>query len=83
MLLGKWFKRTGKRDQIFLTSKFGFAKGFADPTVIDSSREYCKKSCQESLDRLGTDYIDLYYMHRANPATPIEDTMRGLAELKR
>uniref|UniRef100_A0A8H7N3H6 NADP-dependent oxidoreductase domain-containing protein n=1 Tax=Bionectria ochroleuca TaxID=29856 RepID=A0A8H7N3H6_BIOOC len=83
VLLGKWFKRTGKRDQIFLTSKFGFAKGFADPTVIDSSGEYCKKSCQESLDRLGTDYIDLYYMHRANPATPIEDTMRGMAELKR
>ncbi|KAF5707604.1 alcohol dehydrogenase [Fusarium mundagurra] len=81
-LLGKWFKRTGKRDQIFLATKFGFAKGMADLSAIDSSGEYCKKACAESLRRLGTDCIDLYYMHRANPKTPIEETMRAMAELK-
>ncbi|KAH6652464.1 putative aldo/keto reductase [Truncatella angustata] len=79
-LLGKWFKRTGKRDQIFLATKFGFIKGsHAD---IDSSAGYCKKACAESLKALGVDCIDLYYMHRANAKTPIEDTMRGMLELK-
>ncbi|KAF9770821.1 hypothetical protein IL306_011568 [Fusarium sp. DS 682] len=82
VLLGKWFRRTGKRDQILLATKFGFAKGTADMSVIDSSGEYCKKACAESLKRLGTDCIDLYYMHRANPKTPIEETMRAMAELK-
>ncbi|KAJ4196217.1 hypothetical protein NW759_016403 [Fusarium solani] len=82
-LLGKWFKRTGMRDQIFLATKFGFSKGMADHTAVDSSAEYCKKACLASLRRLGTDHIDLYYMHRANPETPIEETMRAMAELKK
>jgi aryl-alcohol dehydrogenase-like predicted oxidoreductase len=79
-LLGKWFKRTGKRDQIFLATKFGFLKG--SYTDIDSSAAFCKKACADSLKLLGTDYIDLFYMHRANPKTPIEETMRALLELK-
>ncbi|KAI8625480.1 putative aldo/keto reductase [Xylariaceae sp. FL1651] len=79
-LLGKWFKRTGKRDQIFLATKFGFVKG--SMSEIDSSAAYCKKACAESLKSLGVDYIDLYYVHRANPNTPIEETMRALLELK-
>jgi aryl-alcohol dehydrogenase-like predicted oxidoreductase len=54
----------------------------ADVTAIDSSGEYCKKACAASLSRLGTDYIDLYYVHRANPNTPIEETMRALVELQ-
>ncbi|KAI3571630.1 NADP-dependent oxidoreductase domain-containing protein [Fusarium oxysporum f. sp. albedinis] len=82
-LLGQWFKRTGKRDQIFFASKFGFFKGLVDPTAIDSSAEYCKKACAATLSRLGTDYIDLYYMHRANPNTPIEETMRAMVDLKK
>jgi aryl-alcohol dehydrogenase-like predicted oxidoreductase len=41
-----------------------------------------KKAFAESLEALGTDYVDLYYMHRANPSTPIEETARALAELK-
>ncbi|TAQ83051.1 hypothetical protein B7494_g8625 [Chlorociboria aeruginascens] len=61
-LLGKWFKRTGKRDQIFLASKFGYASK-TDFSLIDSSAAY-------------------YYMHKANTKTPIEETMRALAELK-
>jgi aryl-alcohol dehydrogenase-like predicted oxidoreductase len=81
-LLGKWFKKTGKRNQIFLATKFGIVKGVPDYSQIDSSAEYIKKACAESLRLLGTDYIDLYYMHRANPKTPIEETMRALKELK-
>lgn len=80
-LLGKWFKRTGKRDQIFLSTKFGFIKG--STTDIDSSAAFCKEACAASLKTLGIDYIDLYYMHRANPKTPIEETMQALVELKR
>jgi aryl-alcohol dehydrogenase-like predicted oxidoreductase len=81
-LLGKWFKRTGKRDQIFLATKFAFVKGDPTFTKIDTSGAYCKKACAESLRILGVDQIDLYYMHRANPKTPIEETMRAMAELK-
>ncbi|KAI0437158.1 putative aldo/keto reductase [Xylaria telfairii] len=80
-LLGKWFRRTGKRSQIFLATKFGFVKG-GGWSAIDSSTAQCKKACAESLKILGVDSIDLYYMHRANPNTPIEETMRALAELK-
>lgn len=59
-MLGRWFKRTGKRDEIFLTSKFGIVmdakfqfKG------INSSAEYCRQECEASLKKLGTDCIDL------------------------
>lgn len=58
-LLGKWFKRTGKRDQIFLASKFGIQMEGMQFKGIDSSGEYCKKACEKSLKRLGVDYIDL------------------------
>jgi aryl-alcohol dehydrogenase-like predicted oxidoreductase len=81
VLLSKWFKRTGKRSQVFLASKFGFLKGSLTHEV-DSSPEYAKVACAESLRTLGTDYIDLYYVHNANPSTPIEATMRALKELK-
>lgn len=57
-LLGRWFKRTGKRNDIFLASKFGFVKG-SKTLEIDSSGEYCKKACDESLRLLDTEYIDL------------------------
>ncbi|KFA55146.1 hypothetical protein S40293_08678 [Stachybotrys chartarum IBT 40293] len=80
-LLNKWFRHTGKRDEIFLSTKFGFTIG-ASGLGVDSSAAYCKKACSESLRRLGIDSIDLYYMHHANPKTPIEETMRALKELK-
>ncbi|RYP05771.1 hypothetical protein DL764_003588 [Monosporascus ibericus] len=80
-LLGKWIKRTGKRDQVFLATKFGLIqKGHS--FEVNSSAAYCKQACAESLKRLGVDSIDLYYMHSANRETPIEETMRALAELK-
>lgn len=58
VLIGKWFKKTGKRSEIFLASKFGFVKG-STTYEIDSSGEYCKKACEESLKLLDTEYIDL------------------------
>lgn len=64
-LLGKWFRRTGKRDQIFLATKFGFVQG-GKPHEINSSAEYCKKACEASLKRLGVDSIDL--CSHLNPA---------------
>ena len=57
-MLAKWFKRTGKRDDIFLASKFGFVKG-SKTFEVDSSGEYCKESCNETLRNLGIDSIDL------------------------
>ncbi|KAK0643686.1 putative aldo-keto reductase [Cercophora newfieldiana] len=80
-LIGRWFKRTGKRDDIFLATKFGYVKGGPLHT-INSTGTYCKKACAESLKELGIDSIDLYYLHQADPDTPIEDTMRALAELQ-
>ncbi|KAL9090667.1 MAG: hypothetical protein Q9165_005155 [Trypethelium subeluteriae] len=82
-LLGKWFRRTGKRNEIFLATKFGIV---ADKDLLkprfDSSAKYCKEACEKSLEALGIDCIDLYYVHRVNPETPIEETMRVLVELK-
>ena len=57
-LLAKWFKKTGKRDQIFLASKFGYVRG-SKTLEIDSSAQYCKKACDETLKALGIDCIDL------------------------
>ncbi|KAL9106238.1 MAG: hypothetical protein Q9227_008706 [Pyrenula ochraceoflavens] len=81
-LVGKWFKRTGKRNEIFLSSKFGIDMDGLQFKGVNSSAEHCKRSCEASLERLGIDSIDLYYVHRINPNTPIEETMRALAELK-
>lgn len=57
-LLGKWFKRTGKRNDIFLATKFGFVKG-SKTYEVDSTGAYCKKACDASLRALGVDTIDL------------------------
>ncbi|KAK0200332.1 NADP-dependent oxidoreductase domain-containing protein [Desarmillaria ectypa] len=76
LLIGKWFKRTGKRNEIFLTSKFGITQngGRGDP-------EYVKQQCAKSLERFGVDYIDLYYQHRPDRNVPIEHTVAAMAEL--
>jgi aryl-alcohol dehydrogenase-like predicted oxidoreductase len=49
---------------------------------INSTGDYCKTACHETLERLGVDYLDLYYAHRVNPGTPIEETVRAMADLK-
>ncbi|KAJ7254985.1 Aldo/keto reductase [Mycena haematopus] len=78
-LIGKWFKRTGKRAEIFLCSKFG-ATGVPQKRTIDGSPAYAKTAIELSLKRLGVDYIDLYYLHRADVNTPIEHTVAAMAE---
>ena len=72
----------GRRDKITLATKFGVARGEDGSWQgIKGSADYVKASCDASLKRLGTDYIDLYYQHRVDPKTPIEETVGALAEL--
>ena len=73
---------SGRREQFFVASKFGI-KLEADPPrrSIDGSPAYVHSACEASLRRLGCDYIDLYYQHRVDPRTPIEDTVGAMAEL--
>jgi len=74
-----------RRDEFVLATKFG--NRVEDPEnltgrrFVDSSGPWAKQACEESLRRLGTDRIDLYYMHRRNPDTPIEETVAALADL--
>ena len=66
-LLGKWFKRTGKRSEIFLATKFGFRTGGSwedNAFRIDGTPEYTREAIDNSLKRLGVDYVDLWYLHR-------------------
>ncbi|KAK2459928.1 hypothetical protein APHAL10511_008057 [Amanita phalloides] len=77
-LLGKWFKRTGKRDEIFLATKFGFLGASG---VITGKPEYVKVAFEKSRKRLGVETVDLYYLHRADVNVPIEHTVGAMAEL--
>jgi aryl-alcohol dehydrogenase-like predicted oxidoreductase len=73
----------GRRDQIVLATKFGIVRDPKNPNVrgVNGKPEYVRQACDASLKRLGTDYIDLYYQHRVDPNTPIEDTVGAMAEL--
>ena len=75
----------GRRDQVFLATKFGIVRDPNDKMVraIDGKPDYVKHACDASLKRLGVDVIDLYYQHRVDPATPIEDTVGAMADLVR
>jgi len=87
MLVGQFAR--GKRDRIVICSKFGVVRdphgpdGSTYDRGIDNSPAYMRRCCEESLSRLGVDVIDLYYVHRTDPAVPIEDTVRALADLIR
>ncbi|HJQ83689.1 MAG TPA: aldo/keto reductase [Candidatus Binatia bacterium] len=74
----------GRRDRVVLATKFGIVRG-DDPRAraINGRPEYVRASCEGSLRRLGVETIDLYYQHRVDPATPIEDTVGAMAELVR
>ena len=73
----------GNRDKITLATKFGIVRDPANPSVrsLNGRPEYVKQACENSLKRLGTDIIDLYYLHRVDPDTPVEDTVGAMAEL--
>ena len=79
-LVGRAIK--GRRDDVVLATKFGLVShAGAGPGVLDSSPANIRAAAEGSLKRLGTDRIDLYYQHRVDPDTPIEDTVGALAEL--
>jgi aryl-alcohol dehydrogenase-like predicted oxidoreductase len=79
-LVGKAIK--GRREQVVVATKFGLVShAGGGPGVTDSSAANVRTAVEGSLKRLGTDYIDLYYQHRVDPNTPIEETVGVLAEL--
>ena len=80
-LVGRAIK--GKRDQIVLATKFGILRDASNPNIrgVSGKPDYVKKSCEGSLKRLGVEHIDLYYQHRVDPHTPIEETVGAMAEL--
>src|SRR3984885_13857107 len=81
ILVGKTIKP--RRDEVFLATKFANLRKKEDPAYwgISGKPEYVKAACDASLKRLGIDHIDLYYQHRVDPQTPIEDTVGAMADL--
>lgn len=82
-LVGRAIK--GKRDQVVLATKFGIMRDSSNPAKrgVNGRPEYVRAACEGSLKRLGVEYIDLYYQHRVDPNTPIEETVGAMAELVR
>ncbi len=80
--VGKAIK--GRREEVFLATKFGFVTGTGNTArAIDGSPQYVRKACEASLERLGVDDVDLYYLHRVDASVPIEETVGAMAELVR
>jgi len=73
----------GRREQFTLATKFGFEVDDAENWTggYNGRPEYVRKSIERSLRNLGTDYVDLYYLHRVDPATPVEDTVGAMSRL--
>src|SRR3954468_8747152 len=80
-LVGKAIR--GRRDGLIIATKFGIVRDPANPHArgVSGKPDYIRKACEGSLKRLGTDYIDLYYQHRVDRDTPIEETVAAMAEL--
>jgi aryl-alcohol dehydrogenase-like predicted oxidoreductase len=80
-LVGRAIK--GKRDKVVLATKLGIVRDPNNPNVrgVNGKPDYIRQSCEGSLRRLGVETIDLYYQHRVDPATPIEETVGALAQL--
>ncbi|HXG94985.1 MAG TPA: aldo/keto reductase [Blastocatellia bacterium] len=80
-LVGQAIK--GRRDEVIIATKFGIVRSPTDPNVrlVSGRPEYVRSSCEGSLKRLGIETIDLYYQHRVDPNTPIEETVGAMAEL--
>jgi aryl-alcohol dehydrogenase-like predicted oxidoreductase len=72
-----------RRDRVVLATKFGIVRDASDPSKrgVSGRPDYVRSSCEGSLKRLGVETIDLYYLHRVDPATPIEDTVGAMAGL--
>jgi aryl-alcohol dehydrogenase-like predicted oxidoreductase len=80
-LVGKAIR--GKREQLIIATKFGIVRDPANPQArgVSGKPDYIRRSCEGSLKRLGIDHIDLYYQHRVDRDTPIEETVGAMAEL--
>ncbi|MGE8177462.1 aldo/keto reductase [Pseudomonas fluorescens] len=80
-LIGKAI--AGKRDQVFLASKFGIVRDSTNPTArgVDGRPEYIRAAIDGTLKRLGVDTLDLYYQHRVDPDVAIEETVGAMADL--
>ncbi len=80
-LVGRAIK--GRRDKIVLATKFGIVRDPNNPNVrgVSGKADYVRKACEASLRRLGVETIDLYYQHRVDPNTAIEETVGAMAEL--
>jgi aryl-alcohol dehydrogenase-like predicted oxidoreductase len=81
LLISKALK--GKRDKITLATKFGIVRSGENyaTRALNGKPDYVQSACEASLKRLETDYIDLYYLHRKDPATPIEETVGAMGRL--
>lgn len=83
-LIGRFIKnRSVERQDMIIASKFGIQRDPNNPyeLLINGSKDYVKKACEQSLKRLGVDHIDLYYVHRRDINTPIEETVAALSDL--
>ncbi|KAL2831722.1 NADP-dependent oxidoreductase domain-containing protein [Aspergillus cavernicola] len=81
-LIGRWLAANpDKSKDVFIATKFYF-RWVDGERVTDTSAENCKRCCNGSLERLGVPVIDLFYAHRLNPETPVEETVQAMAELK-
>ena len=76
---------SGRREEVFLATKFGIRLEPGDPPrrSVDGSPGYVRSACEASLTRLGVEHIDLYYQHRVDPNTPIEETVGALEQAVR
>jgi aryl-alcohol dehydrogenase-like predicted oxidoreductase len=82
LLVGRAIR--GRRDQVVLATKFGNERRDDGSWIgINGRPDYVRKACDASLQRLGVDHIDLYYQHRVDASTPIEETVGAMAELVR
>ena len=81
ILVGKAIR--GKRDKVFLATKFGIVRSKSDPSRrgVSGRPDYVRECCEASLKRLGVEHIDLYYQHRVDPDSSIEETVGAMAEL--
>src|SRR5258706_1103932 len=75
--------RRGRRDEVVLATKFGLVRDAANAAFrgVNGKPDYVRSACEGSLRRLGVETIDLYYLHRVDPATPIEATVGAMADL--
>jgi aryl-alcohol dehydrogenase-like predicted oxidoreductase len=84
-LIGGWLRGLSKdkRERVFLATKFGAVRHGGPIAGVNGRPEYVRSACDASLKRLGIETIDLYYQHRVDPDTPIEETVGAMADLVR